>query len=234
MRSAIALSIISAAAVASAANCNPSYNVAGSGDCFTACNVKAGQTYVSGWTMDSTSEKFLPSLKVMCTKGTSQYTAFMTTAGMCMATCSDPVELFNAEFAGACAWYAEHKDDVCAGDAVTTTTAAAVTTTTAAAATTTAPAAADTTTAPAADATTAAAAHSSGAPAIVATALSSGASAASSGASAASSSVARASHSGKPAAASSPAAAAPESAASKLQLGGYAMALVACASYFAL
>ncbi|KAI7889702.1 uncharacterized protein EV154DRAFT_513815 [Mucor mucedo] len=233
MRSAIALSIISAAAVASAANCNPSYNVAGSGDCFTACNVKAGQTYVSGWTMDSTSEKFLPSLKVMCTKGTSQYTAFMTTAGMCMATCSDPVELFNAEFAGACAWYAEHKDDVCAGDAVTTTTAAAVTTTTAAAVTTTTAPAADATTAPAADATTAAA-TSSGAPAIVATALSSGVSAASSGASAASSAIASASHSGKPAAASSPAAAAPESAASKLQLGGYAMALVACASYFAL
>lgn len=183
--------------------------------------------------MDSTSDKFLASLKVMCTKGTSQYTAFMTTAGMCMASCSDPVELFNAEFAGACAWYAIHKDDTCAADAVTTTTAAAVTTTTAAAVTTTTAAPADTTTTAAGDAavtTSTAAAVSSGAPAVVATALSSGVPAVSSGAS---SSVAHASGSGKPAA-SSPAAAAPESAATKMQIGGYAMALVACASYFAL
>lgn len=50
----------------------------------------------------------------MCSKGTSEYTAFMTTAGMCMAKCSDDPQLFNAEFAGACTWYAAHKNDTCA------------------------------------------------------------------------------------------------------------------------
>lgn len=71
--------------------------------------------------MDPTSDKFIPSLKLMCSKGTSQYTAFMSKAGMCMMKCNDPQELFNNEFAGACGWYAAHKDDVCTeGDSTTT------------------------------------------------------------------------------------------------------------------
>lgn len=40
MRSTLAIAAIAAAAVAvSAEDCNPSYNVAGSGECFTNCNV---------------------------------------------------------------------------------------------------------------------------------------------------------------------------------------------------
>ncbi|KAI9472291.1 MAG: hypothetical protein EXX96DRAFT_653426 [Benjaminiella poitrasii] len=137
MRSSIALTLAVAAVAVSAQDCNPSYNVATSGTCFTNCNVQAGQKYVPGWTMDHASSVFLDSLKLMCTKGTSEYLAFMTEAGMCMAGCPDDPTLFVDEFAGACAWYAEHKDDTCAGssesssssaaDVVTTTTAAATT-----------------------------------------------------------------------------------------------------------
>lgn len=71
--------------------------------------------------MDHTSPNFLPSLKLMCTKGTTEYMAFMTQAGMCMAGCSgDDPELFVEEFAGACAWYAEHANDTCASDVAST------------------------------------------------------------------------------------------------------------------
>lgn len=180
--------------------------------------------------MDHTSDKFLASLKIMCVKGTVQYTAFMTTAGMCMAGCSDAQELFIAEFAGACAWYDIHKSDTCSADAVvatttpsaettTTATASAETTTAATAsaeATTTATASAETTTAATASGTSSFVSHT-GAPASAATAIASGASSSVVGASQASAATSQ-----------------PASAASKMQIGGYAMALVACASYFAL
>jgi hypothetical protein len=124
MHSAIAFSALLAfiasavsaapAAVAAAANCNPSYNVASSTPCFTACNVVAGQEWVPGWTMDSTSALFIPSLTLMCTKTAPEYRSFMTKAGTCMAQCTaDDPEKFNAEFAGACAWWATHKSDTC-------------------------------------------------------------------------------------------------------------------------
>ncbi|GAA5806882.1 hypothetical protein MFLAVUS_000230 [Mucor flavus] len=112
MRAPIAIALTAATAVS--AVCNPSYNVTTSGECFTGCNVEAGNNFLPGWTMDPASDKFIPSLKLMCSKGTVQYTAFMTKAGMCMMKCTDPQELFNNEFAGACGWYAEHKDDPCA------------------------------------------------------------------------------------------------------------------------
>ncbi|KAL9551467.1 hypothetical protein MBANPS3_004257 [Mucor bainieri] len=114
MRSTLAIAVVAAAAVAvSAEDCNPSYNVPTSGTCFTNCNVNAGNTFVSGWTMDHTSPNFIPSLTLMCNKGTAEYLAFMSKAGMCMASCTDDQALFNNEFAGACAWWAEHKNDKC-------------------------------------------------------------------------------------------------------------------------
>lgn len=63
--------------------------------------------------MDHTSPNFIASLTLMCNKGTSEYLAFMSKAGLCMAGCSDDQALFNNEFAGACAWWAEHKNDKC-------------------------------------------------------------------------------------------------------------------------
>ena len=106
---------VSAAPAAKATNCNPSYNVAPSTPCFLACNVAAGQDYVTGWTMDSTSPKFVPSLAIMCNKTGPNYRNFMTKAGTCMAKCTnDDPELFNKEFSGACAWWNVHKNDVCA------------------------------------------------------------------------------------------------------------------------
>lgn len=63
--------------------------------------------------MDHTSPNFIKSLTLMCNKGTSEYLAFMSKAGMCMAGCPDDQALFNNEFAGACAWWAQHKDDKC-------------------------------------------------------------------------------------------------------------------------
>lgn len=93
--------------------------------------------------MDSTSEKFVESLKLMCSKGTPEYSEFMTVAGSCMMTCKgDNPELFVAEHAGACAWYGAHKDDVCAGEATTSgnvTTSAAATSASTSATTTGAP-----------------------------------------------------------------------------------------------
>ncbi|KAI9357888.1 hypothetical protein BD770DRAFT_410702 [Pilaira anomala] len=137
MRTSIAL-VIAAATAVIAKDCNPTYNTPGSGECFTNCNIQAGKVFYPDWTMDHTSDKFLDSLKLMCTKGTSQYTAFMTKAGMCMMGCTDPQELFNNEFAGACAWYAEHKDDKCAeeGSASGNTSANAAATSASAPATT--------------------------------------------------------------------------------------------------
>ncbi|KAG2236094.1 hypothetical protein BDF21DRAFT_398695 [Thamnidium elegans] len=112
--SAVIAFVASAVSAAPAAACNPSYNVAPSTPCFLGCNVAAGQQYVPGWTMDNTSPLFLDSLKLMCTKGTPEYTGFMTAAGTCMMTCSgDDPALFFAEFSNACAWYAAHKDDTC-------------------------------------------------------------------------------------------------------------------------
>lgn len=51
----------------------------------------------------------------MCGKGTPQYTAFMTSAGTCMMSCTqDEQNAFSTkEFPEACAWYNEHKDDSC-------------------------------------------------------------------------------------------------------------------------
>ncbi|KAI9281513.1 hypothetical protein BY458DRAFT_574888 [Sporodiniella umbellata] len=139
MRTAFSISAVaSATLIASslAANCNPSYNVPGSGECYTNCNIKAGQKYVPGWTMDHTSELFLKSLAIMCNKSGPNYGMFMTTAGICMAGCkNDDPEQFNKEFAGACGWWNTHKNDTC--DAKTTTTTKAATTTTTKAATTT-------------------------------------------------------------------------------------------------
>ncbi|KAI8878277.1 hypothetical protein K501DRAFT_196255, partial [Backusella circina FSU 941] len=109
-------------------DCNPSYNVAGSTTCFTNCNVEAGKKYgVPNWTMDHTSPDFIASLTLMCDKSGSNYGSFMATAGMCMAGCAgDDPELFNTEWAGACAWYETHKNDQCttgSGNATATTTA---------------------------------------------------------------------------------------------------------------
>ncbi|GAA5806879.1 hypothetical protein MFLAVUS_000227 [Mucor flavus] len=223
MRTSIAIAIVAASATAVSANCNPSYNVPTSTPCFTACNVKAGSAVVSGWTMDSSSAKFIPSLNVMCNKGTAQYTEFMTVAGMCMMTCAgDDPELFKAEFAGACAWHASHKNDVCATE--TTTTAAAVVTTTTGAAVVT---------------TTVAPGATTGTP--VVSPVSSGISAVSSGASVLASSGLPSGASILPSASVSPSKSGgavsstpAEGAASKLQISGLAMALVAGAGYLAL
>ncbi|KAL7308176.1 hypothetical protein PS15m_012062 [Mucor circinelloides] len=111
----VASSVSAAPSARATTDCNPSYNVPSSTPCFTACNVAAGQTWVPGWTMDSTSPLFIDSLSLMCTKTGPNYIKFMTAAGTCMAKCtSDDPELFNKEFAGACAWWAVHKDDTCA------------------------------------------------------------------------------------------------------------------------
>lgn len=45
MRSTIAVTLAAAAVAVSAQNCNPSYNVAGSTDCFTNCNVVSINCY---------------------------------------------------------------------------------------------------------------------------------------------------------------------------------------------
>ena len=170
--------------------------------------------------MDHTSPKFLESLSIMCTKGTPEYTAFMTKAGMCMVGCAgDDPEKFNAEFAGACTWYAAHKDDKCDGKEVVATTTAAP------AETTTTPAASSAT-----SAASAAASNASSAASAVASAVSSAQSAV---ASAVSSAVnPPASASAKPSASANNQTT--PNAANKLQLSGYAMALVAGAGYLAL
>lgn len=109
MRSTLILSTVlaAAAAVSAETNCNPSYNNPTSGECFTNCNIKAGAKFLpNGFTMDAASPYFLDSLKLMCTKGTSEYTAFMTQGGMCMAGCKDDPTFFVEEFTDACTWYA--------------------------------------------------------------------------------------------------------------------------------
>lgn len=81
--------------------------------------------------MDPASDKFVESLKLMCTKTAPEYSDFMTVAGSCMITCKgENPELFVAEHKGACTWYEAHKGNVCAGDATTSgnaTTSAAAT-----------------------------------------------------------------------------------------------------------
>lgn len=112
--SALLSAAVNAIPLSARADCNPSYDVAPSTECYTACNVQAGQTWVPGWTMDHASPLFLDSLALMCTKTGPNYVAFMTAAGTCMVGCTgDDPTLFAQEFQGACAWYAEHKDDTC-------------------------------------------------------------------------------------------------------------------------
>lgn len=72
----------------------------------------AGKTFFSDWTSDPASPNFIKSLSLMCNKGSAEYMAFMTKAGMCMVSCSNP-ESFSQEFASACAWWQEHKNDSC-------------------------------------------------------------------------------------------------------------------------
>ncbi|ORE21699.1 hypothetical protein BCV71DRAFT_167306, partial [Rhizopus microsporus] len=101
-----------AATAVSAQSCNPTYNTPSAGECFAKCNESAGKTFFSDWTSDPASPNFLKSLSLMCSKGTAEYMAFMTKAGMCMVSCSNP-DLFNQEFASACAWWEQHKNDSC-------------------------------------------------------------------------------------------------------------------------
>ncbi|KAG1315124.1 hypothetical protein G6F64_000906 [Rhizopus arrhizus] len=114
------------ATVLSTQDCNPTYDTPSAGPCFADCNEKAGKTFFSDWTNDKSSPQFLKSLTLMCQKGTSDYTSFMTKAGICMVSCANP-ELFNAEFAGACAWWQAHKDDTCAAESTTSKTLAITT-----------------------------------------------------------------------------------------------------------
>ncbi|CAO3699888.1 unnamed protein product [Rhizopus stolonifer] len=131
MRSLILTTLVATlATTVSAQNCNPTYNTPSVGPCFATCNEEAGKTFYSDWTSDSSSQNFLKSLTIMCNKGTSEYMAFMTKAGMCMVSCANP-DLFNQEFASACAWWQLHKSDTC--DATSVTTAEVTTTTTTAA-----------------------------------------------------------------------------------------------------
>lgn len=194
--------------------------------------------------MDHASPKFLDSLKLMCTKGTSEYMAFMTKAGMCMAGCSDPQELFINEFAGACSWYAAHKDDVCGAEPAPVTPPAS--TTTPPAATTTPPVAGTTTNVPihtgapvpSSGSSTPPAAASSGAAAV----SNNGTVPAASGASspAASGAPGASGASGAQPAASASAGGAnnqaqqPPNAANKLSMGGFVIAMIASAGYLAL
>ncbi|KAG0764760.1 hypothetical protein G6F57_007564 [Rhizopus arrhizus] len=120
MRSLTLVALSTLAAAVSAQNCNPTYNTTSAGPCFANCNEKAGKELYSDWTNDSTSPHFLKSLSFMCNKGTSEYMAFMTTAGMCMVSCSNP-ELFSTEFASACAWWQVHRNDTCSLSNQTTT-----------------------------------------------------------------------------------------------------------------
>ncbi|KAI8365775.1 hypothetical protein BD560DRAFT_332482 [Blakeslea trispora] len=123
MYSSIVLILFASAATVfgSTTGCNPSYNVTSSGTCFSNCNSQAGSAYLSGWTMDPDSPLFIKSLSIMCNKGTPEYLAFMTKAGMCMVNCPDDPTLFNTEFSGACSWYNQHKNDTCvSSDALST------------------------------------------------------------------------------------------------------------------
>ncbi|KAI8146164.1 hypothetical protein BJV82DRAFT_497777, partial [Fennellomyces sp. T-0311] len=105
-----------------AANCNPSYNVAGYGDCTKQCKVNAGRELYADWTDDPTSPNFIESLKYKCERGFPAYTTFMTVSGTCLlGSCSkEEQQDYSREHAESCEWYAAHKDDTCAeesGDA---------------------------------------------------------------------------------------------------------------------
>ncbi|KAG1043650.1 hypothetical protein G6F43_011614 [Rhizopus delemar] len=121
MRSLTLVALSTIAAAVSAQNCNPTYNTTSAGPCFANCNEKAGKELYSDWTNDSASPNFLKSLSYMCNKGTSEYMAFMTTAGMCMVSCSNP-ELFSTEFASACAWWQVHRNDTCSSTTTSNST----------------------------------------------------------------------------------------------------------------
>ncbi|KAG1554838.1 hypothetical protein G6F49_007666 [Rhizopus delemar] len=109
------------AAAFSAKKIKPTNKTTTPGPRFANCNEKAGKELYSDWTNDSASPNFLKSLSYMCNKGTSEYMAFMTTAGMCMVSCSNP-ELFSTEFASACAWWQVHRNDTCSSTTTSNST----------------------------------------------------------------------------------------------------------------
>ncbi|KAI9282081.1 hypothetical protein BC943DRAFT_329134 [Umbelopsis sp. AD052] len=116
------LAIAAGSSVATAAtNCNPSYNATTSPTCIANCNKKAGQGLWADWTDDPTSTNFVKSLSFQCEKGTPNYMAFMTSAGVCMTSCStDDQSAFKTEFQQACQWYTSHTNDTCSGTSATT------------------------------------------------------------------------------------------------------------------
>ncbi|KAI8099977.1 uncharacterized protein BX664DRAFT_245715, partial [Halteromyces radiatus] len=98
-----------------AQNCNPTYNVASSGDCMKKCSEDTGKSIFNDYTTDPASPNFIKSVGISCSKGTPDYIAFMTKAGTCWLSC--PKEQQDAytqkEFKESCTWYNQHKDDKC-------------------------------------------------------------------------------------------------------------------------
>ncbi|KAI8146181.1 hypothetical protein BJV82DRAFT_487740, partial [Fennellomyces sp. T-0311] len=104
------------AAIASAAGCNPSFNVTAGPDCIEKCRESAGKGMSADYTLDPNSPNFITSLSYECEKGTPAYTTYMTQSGICMMNCSadDQADFGSREHADICTWYSAHKSDTCA------------------------------------------------------------------------------------------------------------------------
>ncbi|ORZ18552.1 hypothetical protein BCR42DRAFT_411137 [Absidia repens] len=111
----LSLLALGAASYVAAQNCNPTYNVASSGDCMKQCSMDAGKSIYSDYTLDPASPNFIKSLSSSCYKGTPDYIAFMTSAGTCWLKCDKKQQddYTQREFKESCSWYNEHKDDTC-------------------------------------------------------------------------------------------------------------------------
>lgn len=91
---------------------------------------KSGQSLWPEWTDDPASSNFINSLAFQCEKGTPNYMAFMTSAGMCMTSCSaDDQAAFKTEFQQACQWYTSHSNDTCSGSSSNSSSASSTTAT---------------------------------------------------------------------------------------------------------
>ncbi|KAG0291211.1 hypothetical protein BGZ96_005404 [Linnemannia gamsii] len=97
-------------AVASAQTLNPLYPFQPNGACVDACLNKAGKSMFDKFTNDPCSPDFMASLAFAHERGTPNYTKYMTDTGMCIMNCPKPEqELYNEQYKGKAAWYADKK-----------------------------------------------------------------------------------------------------------------------------
>ncbi|KAF8947730.1 hypothetical protein BGZ47_008102 [Haplosporangium gracile] len=97
-------------AVASAQDVNPLYPFQPNGPCVDGCLTKVGKSMFDKFTNDPASPDFMASLAFAHERDTPAYKTYMTQTGMCIMNCPmSEQDLYNTQYKGKAAWYADKK-----------------------------------------------------------------------------------------------------------------------------